>query len=748
MDTDAIRKIIEAAEAGGRDTLLETEGLEILAAMGIRSPSRLFAASADEAEGFDLCSLRGEKVVLKVVSPDILHKSDAGGVAVVERTRGAVAGAVKAMAGKVAGKKVSGYTLNEFVDYDKSLGGELLLGLRWTEDFGPVVVFGPGGVYTEFLAKAFRPGMDIAVFSPECVDPGGIERSLRRSAVTALVADGLRGLPPRAELSALAKAACRMADLARELSPDFELEFEVNPLVATPSGLIALDALCKFRRGKPPPGADRPVSKLKNLLEARSAAIIGVSEKMNTGRVILRNMLAQGFDPQNLFVVKSGLKEIDGCRCVPGVKDLPARVDLAILTVPAGSVGEVAADFIEGEMAESMIIIPGGLEEKSGGDAIASRMRAALETARASAWRGPVINGGNCLGVGSRPGRYNTIFIPGYKMRSAAPSAATPLAFISQSGAFAVSKLSKLEELDPKFTVTIGNQTDLTVGDYLTYLKDDLEIAVYAVYVEGFKPLDGLRFLKAAKEISGSGRTVIFYRAGRTSEGKKMSASHTASVAGDYAVSKALAEQAGVIVAESVSDFEHLTRLFLDLRGKAVRGMGLGAVSNAGFECVAFADNLNGFHLAEFSKGTQEKLARVFKTCRIDGIVDVHNPADLTPMTGDEGYEAVSRAILEDENVHAGIIGVVPLSPALNTLPEGGSHKEDLRREDSVVSRLIRLMAEGEKPWVCVVDAGVLYDPMARALEKGGVPVFRSQDGALRLFGAFCEARLVGRSKD
>ena len=205
----------------------------------------------------------------------------------------------------------------------------------------------------------------------------------------------------------------------------------------------------------------------------------------------------------------------------------------------AAQASAALVEIIEREKAESVVLIPGGLEEKAGSEAIVARMHAALARSRSSAWGGPVINGGNCLGIRSVPGRYDTTFIPEYKL-PVPKGEPSRLAIISQSGAFAVSKASKLSAVNPKYSITLGNQMDLTVGDYLTYLKDDAGIDLFAVYVEGFRPLDGLRFLEAAREIASQGRTVILYRAGRTPAGAQASASHTASIAGDYAVMRAL----------------------------------------------------------------------------------------------------------------------------------------------------------------------------------------------------------------
>ena len=283
---------------------------------------------------------------------------------------------------------------------------------------------------------------------------------------------------------------------------------------------------------------------------------------------------------------------------------------------------------------------------------------------------------------------------------------------------------------------------DLTVGDYLTYLKDDPGLEVFAVYVEGFTRLDGLQFLRAAREITASGRSVLLYRAGRTPEGAKASASHTASIAGDYAVTRELAQAAGIVVAESLADFEDLVRLFTLLRHKRADGARLGAVSNAGFECVAVADTLGRFTLPGFDEATSSRLQAIFRTAKIDSVVDVHNPIDLTPMTGDAAYEDVVRAVLEADGIDIGLVGVVPLTAALNTLPAAAGHAEDLTRPDGIGPRLARLKDDLPKAFVAVVDAGAVYDPLAALLERHGVPTFRNADTALRLFNVFVAARL------
>ncbi|HEU4764071.1 MAG TPA: hypothetical protein VFT93_00315, partial [Candidatus Eisenbacteria bacterium] len=193
----------------------------------------------------------------------------------------------------------------------------------------------------------------------------------------------------------------------------------------------------------------------------------------------------------------------------------------------------------------------------------------------------------------------------------------------------------------------------------------------------------------------------------------------------------------------SLEEFEDLTRLFAMLRGRSVAGLSLGAISNAGYETVAMADNLGPFHLPVFAGATTALLRGTLERAVLGAIATVRNPLDVTPILNDAGTEEVLRAVLEDPGVDVGVVGCVPMTGALQTLPRGEGHTEDLAAADALVPRLVRLAAECPKAWVAVVDAGPLYDPMARALEEGGVPVFRSADRALGVFGRYCAARLA-----
>ncbi len=231
--------------------------------------------------------------------------------------------------------------------------------------------------------------------------------------------------------------------------------------------------------------------------------------------------------------------------------------------------------------------------------------------------------------------------------------------------------------------------------------------------------------LAAVRRITASGRRVMFYRAGRTAAGAAASASHTASIAGDWPVTRALVAQAGATVLESLDDFDDALTLYSTFIGKTVGGKvagkaRLGALSNAGFECVAFADNLGCLSIAEFEAATTVRLEGVLAAAKIGEIVDAHNPLDITPMGDDDAYYDSFDAILADGNVDLGIVGIVPLT-------------------DSLAARYGALFAKSSKPWVAVVDSGELYDPLSRELTRRGVPTFRTSDRALKILNMWLE---------
>jgi acyl-CoA synthetase (NDP forming) len=343
------------------------------------------------------------------------------------------------------------------------------------------------------------------------------------------------------------------------------------------------------------------------------------------------------------------------------------------------------------------------------------------------------------MGIYSGPGHYDTTFIPVQKLAS--PGKKNPqLVYISQSGAFMASRMSKIPDAEPLYAISLGNQIDLTASDYLNHLAGEEAASLFALYVEGFQSGDGLALAEAARKAIRNGKTVLVYKSGRSPEGRLATSSHTASVAGDYVVCRDVLESAGAFVAETLSEFESALKVLPALAGKDPAGRRVGLVSNAGFECVILADNLkNGEHLelAELSTKTNAAIASLLHPFGIDRLQEVKNPLDLTPVAGDAVFAGCVAAVLADKGVDCAVVSPVPMTSALQTLAPSGDHRENIYHPESIGRQLIETFRKTAKPFVVNIDAGALYNPLADLLEDAGVPVFRRCDEALRFLAKF-----------
>jgi acyl-CoA synthetase (NDP forming) len=309
-----------------------------------------------------------------------------------------------------------------------------------------------------------------------------------------------------------------------------------------------------------------------------------------------------------------------------------------------------------------------------------------------------------------------------------------------------ITRLSKCPEIDPAYMISVGNQNDLTLGDIVKYLKDDPDITVIAVYAEGFKDLDGLEFSRAVREAVQNGKEVVFYKAGRTPEGKTATSGHTASLAGDYMVCESCVRQAGGMIARTFPQFENLIMLSQRLHDKQIHGTRLAAVSGAGFEAVGMADNIRSddysLQMAGFTDDTTRKLSKFLAAKRLDSLVEVKNPLDINPAADDETHVTVVRYLAEDPNVDAVVVGLDPLSPAMRTLAECKAKKYNMDDKESIALQMPKLASELSKPVIGVVDGGYLYEPLVNKLLSQGMTVFRSSDRAIHSLAIYIEGRL------
>jgi acyl-CoA synthetase (NDP forming) len=182
------------------------------------------------------------------------------------------------------------------------------------------------------------------------------------------------------------------------------------------------------------------------------------------------------------------------------------------------------------------------------------------------------------------------------------------------------------------------------------------------------------------------------------------------------------------------------------MHGKHVTGNRVAALSNAGFEAVGMADSIRGrrfeLRLRPFADDTTLALQAILREHRLDGLVDVKNPFDITPMANEAAYAALVGSILDDPAVDAAVVGIVPLTPALQTLPGGVVERESVLDPGSVCQLLPQVVGARDKAVVAVVDSGAIFDPMEAALEAGGIPVFRSADRAIKALRRWIGVRL------
>ncbi|WP_419785782.1 acetate--CoA ligase family protein [Pseudodesulfovibrio sp.] len=779
LNMDALTDCLQQAHSEGRNFLYEYEVYAFQANLGAETPPKCSLIERGRVPSDEeIMAIPGDKAVLKIVSPTILHKTEVGGVRVVDKDPNKVRASVRRMlyevpenyarwiernpkaapapycglAGEALVAAISadlkGVLQVQFMPPDsEAFGNELIVGVRWTREFGTVISAGLGGTDTELYAKRFRKGQAIVAASVEMTDGQQFFELFKKTISYHKLAGLTRGQERMVSDEQLIECFSASIQAARHFSPlnpdaPFVLtELEVNPFAFTDYQMIPLDGLCKFSLPQEVP-VPRPVEKIKSLVKPKRIGIIGVSStRMNFGRIILNSILGSGFAADDLLIIKPGSDTIDGVKCIPSLKELDEPMDLFIVAVAAPQVPDLVDEILECGQINSVMLIPGGMGETEESQDRAREVIAKIRTAHAEG-TGPVFLGGNSMGVVSHPGSYDSWFIPENKIpQPEGPYRST--AFISQSGAFMASCMAQCPEMNPAYLLSMGNQTDLTIGDMVQYFKDSDDVNVIAVYAEGFQDLDGLAFCRAVREAVTAGKEVVFYKAGRTPEGKNATAGHTASLAGDYMVCESCVQQAGAVVARNFGEFENLVLLAQRLHSKRICGNRLAGISSAGFEAVGMADSIHSddfeMRLAVLGEETTHRLDTLFAAKRLSSLVNVRNPLDFNPAADEEVYEEATRAVLEDPCVDAVVLSILPMGPGLAM---NMANQDALTGEGSLVDRIVRLFHETETPLICSIKTGTGYERFIKAMSDGGIPIFRSADTAVTALSQYIESRL------
>ena len=348
-----IKQILEDVRRDGRTILTEFEAKQVLAAAGIAGTREELATG--EQTAVSSAQKIGYPVVLKISSPDILHKTDAGGIKVGltddEAVRQAYQEIMDAINEKHPAAKIDGVLVQEMVE-----GGiETILGFANRPPFGPVVAFGLGGVFVELLK-------DVTMrLAP--VDENGAADMLDEIKGSKML-DGYRG-QAGADRAALARTIVRLSDLAVTYHADIE-ELDINPLVVKGDRIVALDALITLRQedqgAREKPAKSEVLNDIRAVLEPKSVAVIGASTNpTKTGHVLLKNIVVNGF-PGKVYPINPTADEILGLKAYPKILDVSGDIDLVFFLLPGKFVPTLFEDCHKKGVKAAVIIAAGFAE--------------------------------------------------------------------------------------------------------------------------------------------------------------------------------------------------------------------------------------------------------------------------------------------------------------------------------------------------------------------------------------------------
>ena len=398
-----------------------------------------------------------------------------------------------------------------------------------------------------------------------------------------------------------------------------------------------------------PSGAARPAihaiggqfSSLTPLLAPRSIAVVGASsDPTRIGGRPIAYMKNQGFKGA-LYPVNPTRPEIQGLKAYASIADLPEPPDVAIVAVPAEIATQAVSDLAKLGVKGVVMFTAGFAEVDEAGERAQAGM---IAEARKSGMR---ILGPNCLGVfDSRLGYYAT-FSSSFDSGWPVPGR---IGIASQSGAYGTHlyTLARNRGIGASLCVMTGNEADVTVGECIGWLAENPEVDVIAVYAEGIREAPGL--IAALTAAKASKKPIVMQKVGRSELGGKAAKSHTASIAGDDAVTEAVMAEFGVFRArnsEEMLDIAHTaTRKIYPVRNT------LGVITVSGGAGVLISDVAEGLGLEmpEMPQDAQDKLRALIPFCAprnpVDATAQVTNDITLVntfteSMVRDGGYASV-----------------------------------------------------------------------------------------------------------
>jgi len=624
-DKTTVRNIIDKVKAEGRTSLTAPEGKLVCDAYGIPVPQEGVAKSAQEA--VRLAGEMGFPVVLKIVSPEILHKTEAGGVLVGVKDAAAVEqGYATIMANA---KKYNAKANLVGVQVQQMLGGgqEVIIGAVTDPSFGKLVAFGLGGVLVEVLKDVtFR-------LAPASHDDA---LAMLDGIAAAEMLKGVRGSEP-VNREALALVIERVSELVADF-PEIS-ELDLNPVFATPKGAIAADV--RIVIGEPLPAKYRPsqaeiVRSMNRIMKPDSVAVIGASpEAGKIGNSVMKNLINGGYAGK-IYPIHPKADEIMGYKAFKSVKDVPGDIDVAVFAIPAKFVAQALTEVGE-KGIPGAVLIPSGFAET--GNVEGQQELQAIGRKYNVRLMGPNIYG----------------FY--YTWKNLCATFCTPYdikghtALSSQSGGIgmAIIGFSRSAKMGVSAIVGLGNKADLDEDDLLTFFEQDDNTHIVAMHCEDLK--DGRSFAEVAKRVSRK-KPIVVLKAGRTSLGARAAASHTAALAGNDKIYDDVLRQSGVIRAPGLRDMLEYARAIPLLATPA--GENVVIITGAGGSGVLLSDAVadNGLNLMAMPPDLDAAFRKFIPPFGAAG-----NPVDITGGEPPTTYKNTIKLGLSDPRIHAIILG-------------------------------------------------------------------------------------------
>ena len=679
-----LKEMFDSTLALDQKVITEESSKKLLADYGIKVPPYALVTTPGEAE--KKATEIGFPLVAKVVSPEILHKTDVKGVKVGIKSGSEAEAVFSEMYDRLSKQyQIKGILLEKMLPP----GIEIIIGLQNDAQFGPVLMVGLGGILTEVF-------QDVS-FRVLPINENDAEEMLKDLKGSKLL-KGFRG-SEAIDIGVLKDALLNIGRLGIDLAPYFE-SVDFNPVILYPRDYCVVDAKIILRDSI---NSDiismaKPNSTYMDLFfNAKSIALIGASPEVGKiGNSVLESLVKHDYKGKVYPVNAKGYPEILGIKSYKNLEDISDPIELVVVTVDLRFVPDLLRTS-GAKGIHNMVIISGGGKELGG-------ERAAIEqqVKELSSNLGIRIIGPNCIGVFNGDNRLDCAFQGHQRMLRPKKG---DVAFLSQSGTVGIAFMETADSFGMSKMISYGNRSDVDEADMIWYLSEDPETKVLGLYVEGLG--DGRKFINAAKDvIKNRKKPIVVFKNGRSSRGAKQAASHTGSLGGTYKVVKGAFDQVGII---SVDSYEELTGSLKALTWQPVpSGNRVAMVTNGAGPIIAAIDQFDrlGLQLAELTEETKQKLKDHYPPTYVIG-----NPCDVTGSANTSDYSFAIQAFLDDPNVDI----VMPWFVF-----------QDDPLEENIVDVLGGFQKLMKKPILVGAMGGPFTKKISREIEDRNVPVYDS----------------------